>query len=161
MKSESFHFENYTKSVSLVNNNALFLDYCILVWIDFRADAGAFGCSSELEGHVSLLLRRTHIDIDRGPLALACPYLAVGACSGSRGGFGVPCAKHEHLFLWRGENVPFSSLESRRHRGHRVGSFVCILVCLKIHRRVLWAVVQREGVCGSHGMLCFHLVDAA
>ena len=57
--------------------------------------------------------------------------------------------------------MPFPGLQRRRHRGHRVGSFVRILVRLKVHRRVLRAVVQREDVCGSLGMLCLHLVDAA
>ena len=87
-KKEAFYFDKLN-SASLMNSNALFLDNCILVLIEFRADAGAFGCSSKLEGHVSLLLRRTtYIRIDRGPLALARPYLPVGPCSGSRGWFG-------------------------------------------------------------------------
>ena len=57
--------------------------------------------------------------------------------------------------------MPFPGLQSRRHRRHCIGSFVRILVRLKVHRRVLRAVVQREGVRGSLGMLCLHLVDTA
>ena len=57
--------------------------------------------------------------------------------------------------------MPFSGLESRSHRGHCIRAAVYILVRLEVHGCVLRAVIEREDVCGSHGMLCLHLVDTA